>query len=231
MVYAYDFITRCVLSCNPSSTSDYTVMVIFGHMEKLGFARSGDKAWTTIDTWTAPYLDVTYYKGMFYAINFLYEITACDFRGDNPTIARMPPRLNENACRLKLYILESAGASLVVERKLREYGFQFRVFDVKVSTTRWTEVKSLGNRALFLCKSCSLSIETTHASSHYCRPNCIYFIEDDAEHQGFMDFPKRQGRANYMGVYDLQSRRVEPYFWSDDSHDSLNPLMWVEQSF
>ncbi|KAK3206674.1 hypothetical protein Dsin_020720 [Dipteronia sinensis] len=238
MVYAYDFIHKCVLSSNPSSTSDYTVMVIFGYIEKLGFARSGDKAWTTIDTWTAPYSDVTYYKGMFYATNDLYEIMACDVRGDDPTIAQevtqMPSDLQKHGCGGKLYILESAGALLVVERKrVDSYIFHFRVFELDVSTniTGWREIKSLGNRALFLCKSCSLSIETTHTASHYCRPNCIYFIKDDAEHPGFIHFPKRQGRAKYMGVYDMQSGRVEPYFCSDDSHDSLNPLMWVEQSF
>ncbi|KAK3206675.1 hypothetical protein Dsin_020721 [Dipteronia sinensis] len=89
-------------------------------MRKLGFAPYGDKAWTTIDN--ASYLDVTYYKDMFYAINDFYYIMACDVRGDNPTIAQqltqMPSHIQKFGRGWKLYILESAGALLVVERKL-----------------------------------------------------------------------------------------------------------------
>lgn len=60
----------------------------------------------------------------------------------------------------------------------REHLHNFGVsgFWVNLVTNKWTKIKNLGNKSLFLGFSSSLSVDAS--SNSYCKPNCIYFTDD-----------------------------------------------------
>ncbi|KAK4857260.1 hypothetical protein QYF36_026185 [Acer negundo] len=234
-MYMY-FITKCALSASPLLTSDYVLMVIYGIKGKLAYFRPGDKVWNVVDICNN--VDVTYFKGQFYSINTRGQILVSDIKGDNPTVARIVAsfpdgdRYDESS-----YIVESAGKLLVVFREgvqlrpIREgswrvengtYGFQ--VFEVDVSNNIWTEIKDLGDRALFLGANSSFSIEVPDVSEY--KPNSIYFTEDFLENY-YRSLKGKCGKD--MGIYNMEDESIVPYF-NGKSYNRINPPTWVEQS-
>ncbi|KAK3227255.1 hypothetical protein Dsin_007117 [Dipteronia sinensis] len=81
-------IGKCFISASPLLTSDYIVMIIYGALGELAYARPGDKVWNPIKGWCGWYVDITCYKGKFYAINKRGMIMACNIKDGNPTIAQ-----------------------------------------------------------------------------------------------------------------------------------------------
>ncbi|KAK4835292.1 hypothetical protein QYF36_007937 [Acer negundo] len=241
------FIHKCVLSSNPLSTTDFTLMVIHGSRGVLAYAKRGDKAWTTIKTWYSSYSDVIYYKGQFYALDCRGCIMLCDVGGDNPMEARqvadMPYEIFEKYF-MDLYIVESGGEFLVISRektkskpikegsRLATYDttLHFHVFKVDLSTNTWTKIYELGNRALFLGHSSSTSVEVLDNS--FCQPNCIYFTDDAAEQYSSNGYGgDRHGGGKDMGIYNLGDGSITPYFKGNISYHRVTPPMWVEPSF
>ncbi|KAK3231729.1 hypothetical protein Dsin_003610 [Dipteronia sinensis] len=227
-----DYFYKCFLSSNPMMTSYYTIMIIYDSFGKLAYAKPGDKTWTRIVG--ISYADVTYYKGKYYAIDANYIITAIDVTSDNPSMIQVTQIQQLSTFRWdyeRLYILESAGALVVVVRKLENIDSQFRVFDIDVSNGTWTEVKDLGNKALFLGQYSSLSVEISHVS--HCKANCLYFIQDRAERTWY-SYMRRVDEEmktfKYVKIYNMQEGSIEKYYeWNASNLD--NSLMWMEQSF
>ncbi|TXG50392.1 hypothetical protein EZV62_022916 [Acer yangbiense] len=167
------FINKCVLSTSPSLESDYTLVVIYGNTANLAYFRPGFKTWITIDSCRHHYFDVIYYQEQFYAIDFRGRITAIDIKSDDTVVAKkvanLPKKLDGAN---KLYLVESAGKLLVVARhvvfvedefnslRLVAYGTDaFHVLEVDLSSNKWSQVKNLGNRSLFLGENSSFSVE------------------------------------------------------------------------
>ncbi|KAK3231735.1 hypothetical protein Dsin_003616 [Dipteronia sinensis] len=176
--------------------------------DRRHFWSKGDKTWTRIVG--ISYADVTYYKGKYYAIDANYIITAIDVTSDNPSMIQVTQIQQLSTFRWdyeRLYILESAGALVVVVRKLENIDSQFRVFDIDVSNGTWTEVKDLGNKALFLGQYSSLSVEISHVS--HCKANCLYFIQDRAERICLVIVLKSLHHGMENAMEDLQTKLAE----------------------
>ncbi|KAK4852325.1 hypothetical protein QYF36_022980 [Acer negundo] len=224
-----------------SSSSDYIIVVIYGHLYRLAYSKPGDKAWTIINTWRGRYFDITYHKGQFYAINCKGMVMVFNFNGgDNPTeaqqVAQLPSALLQYTFEY-CYLLESAGALLIVTRQgmtarpLTEhsskwtYGtFGFQVFEVDLNTNTWTEIKDLGNRSIFVGHKSLFSVEVSDIS--YYKPNSIYYTDDCSDSY----FSQRKGGGKDVGIYNMKDGSVIPLFRTN-LLSRLCPPMWVEQSF
>ncbi|KAK4837687.1 hypothetical protein QYF36_007629 [Acer negundo] len=154
---------------------------------KLSYAKASDETWTMVDSRYGPYKDITYYKGRFYAVNLHCIVMACYIRDSDNTseaeqaVAELPPHSSfTNQYYCKFYIVESAGALLIVSRAISTnyaYGtFGFKVFKVDLSSNKCMEIKDLGDQVLFLGSNSS-SFSCT-ASLSNCKPNSIYFTEN-----------------------------------------------------
>ncbi|KAF8412272.1 hypothetical protein HHK36_000233 [Tetracentron sinense] len=237
------YIIKAILSSSPSCTSNYVVMVIHSEKSKLAFARPGDKTWTTINSRFARFSDVAFFRGQFYAINLSGAVVACDIEGPNPAKARLVAKASRKLIgfymklRRNLYIVESSGELLVVSRVLtksepveisRTIYYQtigFRVFSLDLVKRKWAEVKSLGERALFLGDSSSMSI----VASHYlgCQPNCIYFTDDSYGYYSYYS----DGGGKDMGIFNMEDKSIKPHYRIDPSClCKLAPPMWVVPS-
>lgn len=229
-MYAH-FVKRCVLSSCPLSASDYTLMIIYGERRQLAYTKGGEKSWNTVRTLYDGFFDVIYYKHNFYAINSLGEIMI--LRGDNPSVAEkvavvlptMPYKLIERNGD-NLYMVESVESLLVVRRKgVCNRGTyrasKFQVFQVDLSNKTWTEVKSLGDRALFLGRNSSISVLCSSGGFN----NCIYFTDDCSQNQVIL---LKEGED--IGIYNMGDGRIKPYF-EGHWYNRLNPSMWIELTF
>ncbi|XP_031284794.1 F-box protein SKIP23-like [Pistacia vera] len=178
-IYVY-FIWKFILSSSPLSTSDYTLMIIYGGTGKLAYFRPGDKAWNILDLEYGYFWDVVYYHGRFYAINSLSELKTYHISSGKDNTSTKVEKVSQ--LPLPGWLLDKA---YIVESG---------------------EVKNLGNRALFLGHSSSLSIEASEATG--CKPNCIYFTDDCVEKY----VEERNGGGKDMGIYNMEDGSVTPFF-------------------
>lgn len=138
-------------------------------------------------------MDLTYYKGNFYVVDLSGRVSVvCEIedreRAHLRVVAPEIPNKEELLGQMKsikqLYVVESAGSLLVI---LCTYCLNYyestvgcRVFKVPFSKGHsWSnsEVKNLGNRALFLSKSSSsFSVEVSANSGRMA--NCIYSMNN-----------------------------------------------------
>ncbi|KAF8412279.1 hypothetical protein HHK36_000240 [Tetracentron sinense] len=209
------YIHKAIVSSSPSSTSDYVVMVIHGPKIQLAFARPGDEAWTTIEkTRPGSYFDVIYYKEKFYAVNSVGDVVVYDVQGPKSYRAA-------NHCKDKVNEV---------------YDYQttkFRVFkpDLSKSNGEWVELKNLGDRALFLGQSTSMSIVASDFPK--CKANCIYFTDDNEE--PYICNPEGGGKD--MGIFNLEDGRFESHYTGYSRCRLSPPLIflhndgWKEDGF
>lgn len=77
------YLPKFVLSSSPSTSKDFTVMVIHFGRDQIVCYRSSDKRWMAIKG--CNYLHITYHKGKFYTIVYDHHLRACDIiSGDDP---------------------------------------------------------------------------------------------------------------------------------------------------
>ncbi|XP_044485614.1 F-box protein SKIP23-like [Mangifera indica] len=227
-LFHVQLISKFVLSSNPMCTPDYLVMVLYGYIGEVAYCKHGDKSWTKIKSPPIKYpnYDITYYKGLYYVINWLGQIMQCDLTTNVLVeVAQIP---HEQPSSSTLYMMESAGALIVVKRMIYyedseevTYGTTgFKVFQVELRNNKWSEMKDLGNRTLFVGYNSSFSAE-----SCYCKSNCIYFTDDCLEQY----ICKGEGGQD-IGIYNMLDGSIEPCFhFQGSSYSRVNPPMWVQQ--
>ncbi|KAG8662098.1 hypothetical protein MANES_01G063800v8 [Manihot esculenta] len=224
-----DKISKFVLSSNPSRTSDFRVMAIYGDDKKLACCRPGDEEWTKIDLGSSPCTDLINYKGQFCVLDEKFRVLAVDFKGPNSAanvqlVSELEPKFRaiwELRRRLQLihgaparwiqfYVVESEGAIMIVRRMKqvrrvvgesdsRYQSCKFEILKQDFDEKRWRVVKNLGNKALFLGEHSSSFFITAHCGSG-CKPNCIYYAED------------LSAEIEDVGVYNLTYGCTEPLF-------------------
>ncbi|KAM7267731.1 hypothetical protein ACFE04_009897 [Oxalis oulophora] len=152
------------------------------------FVKLGDKAWTDVKVRCQLHYDVVYYKSQFYLVGEGCVFACINIDGDQAPstkpIASNPKHLIVDTMK---YMVESNGELLVVFRYFQEeipYTTTSFVVLRLVKTNEssgqreyeFEEVKTLGDRALFLGHNASFSLSTTHLNGY--RGDCIYFTDD-----------------------------------------------------
>ncbi|KAI8569554.1 hypothetical protein RHMOL_Rhmol02G0287300 [Rhododendron molle] len=147
-------------------------------------------------------MDITYYKGQFYAVTDWGggNILICDVWGsDHPTIVEEKRVPNLGGLGRSLYIVESEGELLTIVRNGTVFIFddggegvgkgvnlndetrfggteEFRVYKVDLSNSAVAELQSLGDNTLFVGYNGSISVQASNSSKGI-RPNCIYYAD------------------------------------------------------
>ncbi|XP_010909528.2 F-box protein At2g26160 [Elaeis guineensis] len=101
----------------------------------------------------------------------------------------------------------------------RTVGFDVYKLELLKPGYEWIEVKSLGDRALFLDRGHCLSIYAS--DSNKCKANCIYFLDDN-----FYDCMRTIPRCSDTGIFNMVDGSIEPLpiapLWS-------TPAIWLTQ--
>lgn len=217
-------IDRIVLSANPSSTSDYVVIISYSrHKSYLAFWRPGHICWTKIDDveGSGELWDVQYFNGQFYMITSA-GVWVIDDHEPRLLIQKNmhgPPWPHGK----QFYLVEVSGALLLVTQfskfdKLKgpNAGFktyEFRVWKLDLIKSKAKEIKILGDRAIFLGNNGSLSIDASKSIG--VKPNHIYFTDN-----------WKGGDGRDMGAYSLEDGKIRS-FYPGISVSSICPPTWV----
>lgn len=209
-----------------NSESDFMLLTI--HVSgKLAVFKSGDKKWTIIQDMPSPYDDVIVYKGKFYAVDNTGRTVVVGLSTELSLIAN--PVFGGD----KKYLVESSGELLLVDMYLSidtgegslsfgeeflehlaqymsERTVRFKVFKLDEEVQSWIEVRSLGDRVLFLGDDSTFSASASDLSG--CKGNCIFFVDNffysRDEYPTGGDDGVLAGRD--IGVFDLESGCIGP---------------------
>ncbi|MCD7447936.1 AAA ATPase cdc48 [Datura stramonium] len=206
---------------------------------------TSDLRWTRI-SWdhnfdAAANVDVTYFNGYFYSVDYVGRVLVYDVARPQPTrniIAQL--QLSSTDRQGQLYILESLGSLFVVARHgvllrqveddchrfpltyIREedeeedliYGTtNFRVFQVDLAAGKVTETRELGDTAFFYWSQFFRIGPSFSISSNH-----IYFTDDCWETYPFYE----EGGGLDMGVFSLADGSIQPHY-----EGRLCPPTWV----
>ncbi|KAK9284970.1 hypothetical protein L1049_024152 [Liquidambar formosana] len=164
------------------ATADgYAVMAISDY-GRLYFLKSGDKEWTAIHEQAeqqSDYTDVINHKGKFYAVTDTGGAIVIDsFRQvseiahpirDGGVIASFQIA-NPLLGGCQMHLVESLGDLLLVDRHiLRD---KCKVYKLDEEEREWVEMRSLGDRVVFMDRHSSFSVSARDLSG--CKANSIY---------------------------------------------------------
>ncbi|KAF9597537.1 hypothetical protein IFM89_019451 [Coptis chinensis] len=184
-----------------------------------------------------PKLFYTGTRGNFYAVHASGPVVVIHGLDTIPYAERLisdhPERSNLAGLT---YILESAGDLLVLFRSVvghkgaeeanDEYPHWphktvgFKVLKLEFgSPNRWVELKTLGDRALFVGYNSSFSLLASTFSG--CKPNHIYFTDNlwgyfQGQHFGGQDF----------GIFNLEDGSIQKFLYPPDAILVLPPPIW-----
>ncbi|OVA15997.1 F-box domain [Macleaya cordata] len=236
------YMEKVVFSSTPpwSVGIDYVIMTI--HVSgKLAVFRSIDNSWTVIDDFTSPYDDVICYKGGFYAVDTTGRAVVVSPSLTVTEIAS-PVFGGEKKC-----LVESEGELLLVDRYLSigpdedlgnvhddehigqndtyivDSTIWFKVYKLNQGGQNWVELKSLGDRVLFLGDNCSFSTSASDFTG--CKGSCIYFTDM------FVSLNKEEDdafKACDIGVFNLEDGSIGPLMsYQDRSQLFWPPPAWI----
>lgn len=237
-------LSKAVLSGNPF-TSDYTLMIIYGNMNRLAFFKPGFKSWISVSSPLAPlridvprfsiladdyygFSELVYHKDSdkFYTVNNAGRVMAVDVRSDTAPVTKAVAHLSTfdgyNPAD-KPYLVELERNMLVVLRNWTDdptesyfMTYSFMVLHLDMATGSFAKVNSLGNKALFIGYNSSVAIEV-----FTCKANCIYFTDDN-------DF-NGEVMGKDRGIYNLEDGKIQRFCEKDSCH-FITPPLWIEKN-
>ncbi|KAL1806905.1 hypothetical protein ACET3Z_029973 [Daucus carota] len=227
-----------------NDTPQPTIMVIYGEVGSLGFARFGDQEWKQVESPSVgPFVDITYHKGKFYGINHAGDIFECNIDDDYTSgatgepITFCPSHPDDSG---SMYLVDSENDLWFLERTRRVKHFKppnnmrvkyrttnFLVWRLEPTVSEdghetigtWVQKHDLGGKAFFVGLNASVSL----SSSDCVRPNCIYFTDDISD----LYFP--DGGGHDMGIFDVERGTIEQHFQGKSLHP-ISPPLWQDGS-
>ncbi|XP_038718548.1 F-box protein SKIP23-like [Tripterygium wilfordii] len=208
------FIHKALVLKRPSLSGEQLVVAAwYGGCHFLAIARPGDETWTEVESVyqcgpSRIIRDVACCNGQIFALGSCGTLVLCEFDGPYPpnSIIFAPPPADIKLAN-KLYLVESMGDLLMVVRVMDwddDYncGYETSYFDVhkfNFKTKEWTELENLGDMALFVGDSYSMSLSSTEVAG--CVGNRIYFTDDNFDQ---WDSERESYGGHDIGVFDME---------------------------
>ncbi|KAM0862269.1 hypothetical protein ACQ4PT_045388 [Festuca glaucescens] len=205
---------KAVLSSDPSSSGDCTVMLIHQPHWQLSFAKVGGETWNWIRTDT-DYTDCIHHDGWFYAVNIEGTIDSFYLNGTSIIHKRIAYQMLMRSTMA--YIVQAPwGDKLLIGRRSRttnyntEGTFEIMAYKVDPNGRKLIKMTGIGDHVLFIGHNASLCLPL---SDHpQLMSNCVYFTEHAVESLFEAKTKKRD-----MGIYHLESNIVtniaSPELW------------------
>lgn len=248
---------KVVLSADPATAPDtFEAVAIYGGMNHLAYYKSGAKRWAVVskDTWhkiragdrvRQVCYDALHYRGKFYGLFNRGWVLTIEPGYSLTLKSIVPPRWDTSP--MKQFIVESSTGDLLVAQRGRGHkdGLNwerlwkiFKVIDSRSGRTcGYEEVKSLGDDALFVGINTSLALPVSADPGRGflpgCRPNCVYFTDDDTEPLGstleMSCYSLDLGDVTHEWRYG-RGLCVSPSTFTLDPHPHPPPI-WIQPNF
>lgn len=227
-----------------------TVVLILGEFKKLVFYRNKDRVFTYLDGAHDPfddinckYDDIMCKDNKVFALSEIGSVEMWDFRGGSPTkiMDLTPPfcpktpadigryfRVSKEA---QFYLVDAGGELLFVVRyrgKIPEFttfglfAAEFRVFRLDWDEKEWVGMESLGDQALFLGGSESISLGINEDCPAGCfEKNSIYLTDD-----------RIVSPDQHVGIYSLEDQSMKEFDLSPvrnekECFDEVPAALWI----
>ncbi|KAF6152618.1 hypothetical protein GIB67_013065 [Kingdonia uniflora] len=222
----YMHVDKVVVSVDPSRFTDFSLMgICFCKSIELAYFKAGDKDWSFIkpSLFTMTPVDVMYYQGLFYVINYDGKVSSIDIRSRLPKetlVGAHPPIRNLHEVELdkKLYLVELSGELLQVVQMINlddDSTVRFHVFKLDPMVKIWIEVKTLWSHMILVASNSSFCVAVTDFPG--CKPNCIYYASND------------QQSAQNILVYDLENESFVLH-QNTQLKTFMSPFIWIQPS-
>ncbi|XP_049381395.1 F-box protein SKIP23-like [Solanum stenotomum] len=184
-VLGFDLFNKILPIWN-DQTNHFSVMAtsIFDHL--LCF-KSEDEKWTTLKDPTSKIVDISVYKGNFYAVGTYGETIMYDPLFNQTIVSSTVNIFNEWGSKKRL--VESGGELFLVDMfldtdvKTELHGSQpswkcpkeIKVYWLDEEQHEWIAVHTLGDQIFFAGDNCCFSVSSSDFGDQ-CRGNCIYYV-------------------------------------------------------
>ncbi|CAH9145251.1 unnamed protein product [Cuscuta epithymum] len=209
------------ISSNPRDPNCYVVLVDYDHTMSFDFCKIGDTEFKmkTLTSFEEERLEsMTNFDGKMYGLMNTTTLVRIDFNGNdvefheliNDKFTYKLSSRTKYDLRMRGYITESCGEILLVAKiylGLTTYNRpnhypsyypveKIRVFKADLCARKWVEMKSIGERTIFLgCHGGIFCINSNDKNSGL-RANCIYFLEDDDRNMYVFDLEDNSVSVN-----------------------------------
>ncbi|KAH0714565.1 hypothetical protein KY284_007470 [Solanum tuberosum] len=150
-------------------------------------SQSEDEKWTTLKDPTSKIVDISVYKGNFYAVDTYGETIMYDPLFNQTIVSSTVKIFNEWGSKKRL--VESRGELFLVDMfldtdvKTELHGSQpswkcpkeIKVYRLDEEQHEWIEVHTLGDQIFFAGDDCCFSVSSSDFGDQ-CRGNCIYYV-------------------------------------------------------
>ncbi|KAL3534657.1 hypothetical protein ACH5RR_003118 [Cinchona calisaya] len=196
---------------------------------QLAFTNPGYASWITVEeSFQYRIMDVACLNNQIFALSATGTLLVVDINLQLPEIVHLAAPPHQWA-REQVFLVESLGDILMIYQyiyvgNLNHPGepVQFEVFKFDFGAREWTQIKDLGDRAIFVGDNIAMSVSATKLINY--RGNSIYFIGSKVENwwrydENFMDHDS--------GVYNMASGIVEPFYFGADYPSHYSCPIWL----
>lgn len=185
-----------------------TVAVNLSLAAEFALCKIGDESWTIIDTrlpW--PVYSVVPHGGKFYVFDDRADCLAYDFT--SRTVARIGSAPKSSSVD-KYHVVRSDIELLMVVcykelDRTDQQKLQIFKLDDDGEEIKWSEIKSIGDCAIFLSGNCSTIARAVDFPE--CRGDCVYFSAPYGSLQQGLE-----SEVHYIDVLDVKENKFEPIF-------------------
>ncbi|KAJ1407825.1 hypothetical protein SESBI_24014 [Sesbania bispinosa] len=243
-------IHKVILSADPiTRPNDYVVVAIYGHCHNLAFIKAGQKFWTYIHLDYRCFTDLTFYKGLVYAVGRWNNIISfnLNYSTDSSGSEKMinvvsPSRFETNNYADRAYLVKSLEGDLWLVRRFidcdddsgQSIGTKrFEVYKLELDAQsgkllQMLKLESLGDNVLFLGDNDSISLSASYFSN--CLQNDSIYYSDDFTDDEPIPYPFGSFDLGIYNVKDGSFSQHYPYNhlfrWMPPPHWVLPPFSW-----
>ncbi|CAN6318416.1 unnamed protein product [Urochloa humidicola] len=239
------FYRKVVLSASPTpSPRTYTAMLILSRgLGAPAFATAEDPVWRLAPSRDGVE-DAIHHNGRFYSVTYSGAVESWDRDGDSGggfVSREVAPRLAFDERHLtRKYLAAALDGRLMAVLKYSPQevgdGVSFKVQVLDKVRGQWRETTDIGDAALFVGVNGTSCVSAREYRG--IRAGCVYFAEDDIgqawlRHERRGDtyrYGNRKDEARDVGVYNLQSGKVEKINITLQEHPQWPPAAWFTPS-
>ncbi|KAJ4794500.1 F-box family protein [Rhynchospora pubera] len=219
-------VAKAILDHDPSRSSDFKVLIMYGERNRLAFWKLGDPTWTLIPDAYIRFNDIIFYKEDFYAVgccsryNEIYLVNT----GLSPYAKRVGPLVKEYDTFT--YLVDYLGELLIVQRYRKVYKGQLYktekiiIFKIDLEHERYSEYKPTEGYSVFMGANSCMTVDPSKYPG--CKKNALYLT--DLPQQVF----ERHGSKDLL-IYDMVEGSFSRYY-STAHYLPASPI-WLDPNY
>ncbi|KAJ3701024.1 hypothetical protein LUZ61_004729 [Rhynchospora tenuis] len=203
-------VPKAILDRDPSHSSDFKVLMMYGSEKKLAFWKLGDPTWTLIQDTSIWFHDIIFFKEDFYAVgtcncyNEIYLVNT----GPSPCAKRVGPLVKDRDA--VAYLVDYMEELLIVQR-YRKVLFEEQlyitkkivIFKIDLEQGKFYEYKPIEGYSVFMGANSCVTVDPSKYPG--CKKNALYLTDTPNNISGERGFKD-------LWIYDMVEGLFSRYY-------------------